>query len=310
MGIKHARSHRLPRRLPAFTLIELLVVVAIIAVLIAILLPALGKARENAYTVKCAANMKGITAGVLMYANDNASKVIIGQVDANKTTEYPNGFFWASRLVASGYLGASNLHNTSVKSMATAGVLYCPKGLYDTKVSGSPTYPTDAPNFHPSEVSDNDVLPPNTVIDTWYQVTMGNTSNGSKLSTKNGNSTPFLHYNSSSGLHDPEYNRSLNQFTNYSSLAMIIETSNNNFNNGGYAKTPLPPGVVGPQGQTTYQCPTLGGRHGTPTSEGRDATTNIGFFDGHVAKYETHPFSLGGWKASKEVEFFIQEQQL
>lgn len=55
----------------AFTLIELLVVISIVSLLIAILLPALGKARVSARSLKCLTGMRQIGVAQYMYLNDN-----------------------------------------------------------------------------------------------------------------------------------------------------------------------------------------------------------------------------------------------
>lgn len=55
----------------AFTTTELMVVFSIIAVLLGVLFPSLGAMRERSNTVKCAANLRKLHSGAILYANDH-----------------------------------------------------------------------------------------------------------------------------------------------------------------------------------------------------------------------------------------------
>lgn len=103
---------RCKRARSGFTLIELLVVISIIAMLISILLPALGAAREQAKTLKCAANLQQVGVGL-----------------ASCQTEY-NGFFpmWDDGAPMSGQnnIMATWIDVMKQRNMYAMDAGYCP----------------------------------------------------------------------------------------------------------------------------------------------------------------------------------------
>jgi prepilin-type N-terminal cleavage/methylation domain-containing protein len=125
----------------AFTLIELLVVIAIIAILAALLLPALSAAKQSAYKVSCASNLKQWGLAVTMYAGDFNNKFPDLTAANSPNSNGSHDLAWMPSSFDTWFYKPYLYKNNA--SIAASGVplntvTYCPSDVYHRLVAALP----------------------------------------------------------------------------------------------------------------------------------------------------------------------------
>lgn len=129
------------KKLKGFTLIELLVVIAIIALLLAILMPSLRTAKERAKRISCGSNLKQISIGLRVFANENDDKIPYPEIKDRKDDQGAAAAYFAFTFKNDKISSSKNLGYLFASRIIEDGkVFYCPSGerKYEDYARGRP----------------------------------------------------------------------------------------------------------------------------------------------------------------------------
>jgi hypothetical protein len=261
--------------------------------MIGILLPALNKARRAAATVQCSSNMKQMAQAIIMYSNANKGHLPPSQIkdaNANSTSPYKYGWWWATELVRQKYIKAPLMYDTpgsNVKHFDGSSVFRCPEGVdQDSVVGGAGQFPTDAKNNGYYIGNDSAAQQEGYGVASWYQL-CSRSQQTSGFAFKGPKDPPFMYFDGVNATTDiqvalsmPEFQRSMSMIHKASEMVMIVEACDSNWVDQ----------KVSPVNANIY-LQRLGARHGKKTADGLNAFTNFAFFDGHVGLYATEPYT-------------------
>ncbi len=176
----------------AFTLVELLAVLAIIVLLIGLLLPTLSRARQQANSARCLANLRQIASGFQLYAINYRSAIVPAAIDRTYDDDRPNSGLdnYATLLVSLRYLPAPRQPKTAALTSFGDSVFRCPSGTDARNViSPDTTGEDDNPTSRTDDRNNwfwrrkSTYLQTNLIVDTWYAANTDNFGNGASAKT-------------------------------------------------------------------------------------------------------------------------------
>jgi len=304
-------------------------VIGIIAILIGLLLPALNKARKQAFAAQCSSNMRQIAMAILTYSGDNRGVLIPELISDNygatkdPTNPYVDGWFWAGELMNQHYLAAPNILTGVVSGgigkapyqlyNGSSSVFQCPAALTPSdKVPGAGTSATAIGSCSTDQINSvgvygmasdqrTDGAQPYATA-TWYQLVAITTAKPPTPPVVNAdfypggaNTAPFVDFDVKKGaLGGPT-----GQLANGGYRRVLSQIRHSALMamlvESGSAEWLLNGANVTPNSSTlngeTIWMQALAARHGQVSNNGNNASTNIAFFDGHVDSFSTQTFN-------------------